>query len=99
MGDHAVVFVQDNSVPFEPESGEEPDPDREPATLLAFSLKDHSVQEAEICHFTFCFQFGGYSFLKYGENQIIKYDNKCNGSEYSADSMICITVESFSRIL
>jgi len=113
MGHYLVVLVH-SEILHRP-TGREYDYDIEPktdqdATILSFNLQDHTVQEAEVDISAFRYQQGYYaycdfirqrdyySFLKYGENQIIKY-----GGEYEyfggAGSMICITVESFERIL
>jgi len=62
------------------------------ASLLAFDLLGHSVQEAEIDGNRFTYA-DNYSFIKYGENQILKF---CN-SMSSYESFVCITVESFKR--
>jgi len=77
----------------------EEEPEREQtATLLAFNLQDHTVQEATgINHTLFVRQGGHYSFLKYGENQIIKFGGLFE--RHDAARMICITVESFERII
>ncbi len=65
--------------------------------LLAFNLEDHSIQRIEIEDEEFEWH-NNYSFLKYSENQIIKYAWNSRGQSYDFN-LICITVESFERIL
>jgi len=98
--DHYLVFlVHDNSLhPKDRDRGDDYDSyEDEPATLFAFNLLDHSIQQAEIDSSHFGYQEGYYSFLRYGENQIIKYGG--TSSKYSPSSFVNITVESFERIL
>ncbi len=69
------------------------EPAQEQEVLLARNLLDHSVQEVEFETCSSVFQEDSFSFLKYGENQIIKYGGDANSIA------TLITVESFERIL
>ena len=87
MGDYLVILANDGTKSYR--NGPTFD-QYETSTLLAFNLLDNTVQEGEI-------EVGSLrssSFLKYGDNQIIKYSNDDHDF-----SLVCITVESFERIL
>ncbi len=106
MGHYLIVLVQNGSPEdskkqkreyywnsdSESEDSDEEDP---AASLLAFNLEDHSVQEAKInakLVKLFAYQ-ENYTFAKYGENQILKY------SSGNDQSFVCITVTSFKRMM
>jgi len=93
--DHYLVVVVTSATVYKDEHGYVSEREYT-ANLLAFNLEDHSVQEAKIDALLFMWQEGDYSFLKYGENQIIKYASEFS---YGGASMACITVGSFERIL
>ncbi len=89
MGHHLVVFVA-NGISVKNRDST--------ASLLAFNLEDHRIQRVELESHYLKSKDDSSSFLKYGENQIIKYIPFCY--EYSSYlNMVCITVESFERIL
>ncbi len=89
MDDYLIVFALGRNPKF--------DWDRQktgklPPTIFAFNLLDHSVQEVEMDTPSFVSPEDNFSFLKYGENQIIKYTE-------ARSTVTVITVESFERIL
>ena len=100
MDHYLIVLAQNGSSQYlerqkkrrEYDSESDDSDGEDPASLLAFDLLDHSVQEAEIDVHLFAAQ-EDYNFTKYGENQILKYDSENPAPE----SFICITVESFMR--
>jgi len=89
MDHYLVVLVQDRSkqAGFCNQSSR-PEGD-DPASLLAFDLLDHSVQEAEIDVRLFADE-EHCGFTKLGENQILKF---------YIGTFVCVTVESFKRML
>ncbi len=104
MDNHLVVLVQDESVHIDIRLGDYDyedysSDDDEPATLLAFNLEDHTVQEVEMDSKIFGYYENYYTFLKYGENQIIKYGNPYDPYGYGIAQIGCITIESFKRTL
>ncbi len=91
MGNYLVVLTQgtkSNSMFYGLSRKEELS-----TTILAFNLLDHSVQEAEMDTPSLVSQESYFSFLKYNENQIIKYGGDTNSS------VTVLTFESFERIL
>ena len=94
MEHYLIILVQDESEhPRQRERDYNSEGD-DPASLLAFDLEDHSVQEAKINVDLFSYQ-NSYTFTKYGENQILQYYSGENGA-YDK-SFVCITVESLKR--
>ena len=95
MSHYLIVCVQDQYT-YDKHREEYDSDEDEPASLLAFNLLDQSIQEVEINDCYFKYQ-KGYSFLKYGENQILKY-GQMNHLSFKC-SLACITIKSFERKL
>jgi len=62
------------------------------ATLLAFDLWNHSIQEVELERPLFCFVQESATYTKYKEDQIILFGGR-------SKKMIRITIESFERTI
>ncbi len=109
MGHILVVLVSDEVTHYQKRSYYySSDREKEQhATFLAFDLEYHSIQEVEILpsmfvnqedSSVFLNQHRSYSFIKYDENQIIKYSCQ-EPSLHGPGSTFLITIESFERIL
>jgi len=61
----------------------------ETTSLLAFNLRDHSIQGTKIEIGSL--KYKAFGLIKYDENQMIKYGSDSSGN------LVCITVESFQR--
>ncbi len=90
MDHYLVVVVSESKKKKSPFDDEEDDDQTLKTSVLAFSLLDHSVQEADLEVGSFFYKHDG--FLQYDGNKIIKY----SGSSCPL-SLACITVESFQR--
>ena len=77
-------------------------PKREPK-LLAFDLRDNSIQEANLPPSMFPENIIEFTFTKYKDNQIIKFGGGKKdlrvGEKQIYGAMIRITIESFKRTI
>jgi len=85
MGHHLIFLLQELSQEELPSYS-----DSAPTTLLAFDLRDHSIQEVTLDEEMFDSAQESVYF-KYKDNQIIRYGG--------FSDLMRITIESFSRIL